>query len=529
MADAERATADRATTRRKGGLSRHTATGSAAAIAAVASGLLLDVVIATVFGAGRVTDAFFVAARIPMGITAIVMVVANQALVPTFSTVFTKEGDKAAWRLASRLLCLTAVVSGLICVAISLLAGPLMTIQAPGLDDRARDLAATTGALMFVVAPLAAMAEILRALLNARYSFAAPAAMHVVLNGVAAALVVALPHTVTSLAVAYVAGAAGQVAFMALMAARRGFRLTPSFGLRDRDVRATVKLCFRPTAGAALNPLARIGEQAVVSFLPAGSVTILNYGYRLISAIGGSVFFRSVVSAMVPRLTEAVARDDRDAEVAATRQGLRLMVLLAFPLTAALAVLAPPGVELLFRRGNFSGEDTGLLGLVLAVYAASLVGSGVQRALLAPFYARLDTRTPLRNTAYGVVTNLALLLPVAAIGAGRSQVVGVAMAYSVAQYVNVGHAWWRLRATTGFRSAGLAGFALRVAVASGAAAAAMASILAVTDHAAGLLPLWRTAASAALGALVLGVSARVVFGRDIRAALRGLDRRVAPA
>jgi len=104
-----------------------------------------------------------------------------------------------------------------------------------------------------------------------------------------------------------------------------------------------------------------------------------------------------------------------------------------------------------FQRGNLTRDSAVLLGVVLAVYSASLIGSAVQRALLAPFFARLDTRTPLRNTVYGVLANL-VLLPVLVLPFGVrnvSAVVGVAIAYSLAQYVNVAHAWYRLRREIG--------------------------------------------------------------------------------
>ena len=165
----------------------------------------------------------------------------------------------------------------------------------------------------------------------------------------------------------------------------------------------------RPTTGAGLNPVARLAEQILVSFLPPGSITILNYGYRLISAIGGTVFFRSVIVALIPRLTEAHNHDDQEAVRRLTGVGMRIMLAISLPLTAFMAVLSQPGAIAVFHRGSLTRASAALLGVLLAVYSISLVGSAVQRALLAPFMARLDTRTVLRNTIYGVVANLVLL------------------------------------------------------------------------------------------------------------------------
>jgi putative peptidoglycan lipid II flippase len=137
-------------------------------------------------------------------------------------------------------------------------------------------------------------------------------------------------------------------------------------------------------------------------------------------------------------------------------------------LTVLMAVLSLPAIRALFHRGNFSSADAKILGITLVVYSASIVGSGIQRGMLAPFFAKLDTRIPLRNTVYGVVANL-ILVPLCMLPFGRDDpyaVVGVAAAYSLAQYVNVGHIWFHLRRTLGVRSTGMAQLVLPLTVAA---------------------------------------------------------------
>jgi peptidoglycan biosynthesis protein MviN/MurJ (putative lipid II flippase) len=226
---------------------------------------------------------------------------------------------------------------------------------------------------------------------------------------------------------------------------------------------------------AGLNPLARVVETFVASFLPAGAVTILHYGNRLISAVGGTVLFRSIMIAVLPRLTRAYAADNREEAARLTVTAMRLMVVVSFPLTAVACVLAVPATVAVFGVGRFSEDDARLLGLVLVVLSTSLAPSAVQRALLAPFYATRETRVPLRNTVYGVLANWALL-PVFVVplwGTGY-EVLGVAAAYSAAQLVNVAHAWRRLRTSDLEHSyAGLRAFPRTVVAAVLAAAVAV--------------------------------------------------------
>ena len=503
---------------------------SVAAGLAIASGLLLDVVIAARYGAGAETDAFFLAASIPLGIVAIVMVGANQALVPTISTWILKKDLSESWRLCSILLAGSLVLGGALVAAVSVLAWPLMRVIGPGLSGEQVDLAASLARILFLVVPLVGAAEILRALLNARYSFFAPAVMHVVLNAVAVSIVIAWGDGIRVVAWAYVAGAAAQLLFMLVVSVRRGFRPTATLALRDPDVVAAGRLLVRPLAGAGLNPVARVAERALVSFLPPGSITLLSYGYRLISAIGGSVLFRSVMVALLPRLTEEGHQEDPGEFRATTRLGVRIMLAISIPLTSLMGVLAVPATIAVFNRGSLTRDEAQLLGVALAVYAGSLVGSAWQRAMLAPFFAKLDTRVPLRNTAYGVVANLALV-PLLVLPFGHDSadgIVGVAAAYSLAQYVNVAHAWYRMRRDLDIHLDGMGGFVWRLVVASVAMTGVLLGGYAALDLGSPL-GRWRllleTGAVAIAGTAAFALTLRLIGGGEFTDLTRSFRRR----
>ena len=450
-----------------------------AAMAGVIAGLILDISIAYRFGAGPKTDEFFVAARIPIGLAAVITAAANQALVPAFRTSLTTRGDRSTDRLISMVISVVLIVGAALVLLTWLAAGPLVHITAPGLPVGEYGTAASMVPVMFAMVPLVAIAEVMRAYLNARYAFVAPALMTVVLNGLAAAMIIVLPvlgfKDIFLVALAFVSGAAAQLVFMCAMAVRQGLRIRPALDLADEQLRSVGKLCVRPLGAAGLNPVARVGEQLMVSFLPIGSISVLNYGFLINSAVGGTVFFRSVIVALVPRLTDAHNHDGQAEVRRFTGLGVRIMLAISLPLTAFMAVLGKPAAIAVFDRGKFTLAEAELLGTVLIIYSISLVGQAVQRALLAPFYARLDTRIPLRNALYGVVANL-ILLPVLVLPFGLNNpmaIVGVALAYSLAQYVNAGHAWYRLTHTDGNPLRGVLPFAIRLAIASGLSAVAM--------------------------------------------------------
>jgi len=515
-------------------LVRQSGTTGIAAFGSVVAGLLLSVAIAAAFGAGKHLDAFFVGANIPIGLAAMVMTAANQTLVPKFSTWFVQRSDQDAMASISGVFTATVFAGVVLACLGGLLALPLARLTAPGLSDSSISLAASISRIMFFIVPLTAAAEVLRGLLNSRYAFVAPAAMNIVMNGIAAIIVLSLAGAdVHTVAWAYLAGAAGQLVFMWALARRRGFRALRKSPFRDAEVGAVARLSVLPLVAAGLNPLVRVVEQLFASFLPTGSISIVNYGMTLVNAIGGAVFFRSVIVALLPRLTEATARNQRERVAETASLGLKVMLSIALPLTAFMAVLAKPAVRAVFARGSFDKASAGLLGLMLAVYAASLVGSAVQRALLAPFFAKLDTRTPLRNTFYGVLANL-VLLPICVLPWGRGHrnaVLGIAIAYSVSQYVNVAHAAFRLRRTLGTPLDVPVQWVLRVAIASGLSAGAMfAAATAVHLDGKGnrLVILAKTAAIGIGGLAVLGMAIAALGAGEARrtlAELRGNRRR----
>jgi putative peptidoglycan lipid II flippase len=511
-----------------------------AAMAGVIAGLILDISIAWRFGAGKPTDSFFVAARIPIGLVAVITAAANQALVPAFRTSLTQRGERSTDRLISMVVAVVLIVGAALVLLMWLVAGPFVHITAPGLPVAAEyGTAASMVPVMFAMVPLVAIAEVMRAYLNARYAFVAPALMTVVLNGLAAAMIIVLPilgwKAIFLVAIAFVSGAAAQLVFMCVMAVRHGLRIRPALDLRDEQLRSVGRLCVRPLGAAGLNPVARVGEQLIVSFLPPGSISVLNYGFLVNSAVGGTVFFRSVIVALVPRLTDAHNLGGQAEVRRVTGLGVRIMLAISLPLTALMAVLGKPAAVAVFHRGSFILPQAQLLGTVLVVYSISLVGQAMQRALLAPFYARLDTRTPLRNALYGLLANL-ILLPVLVLPLGlhnANAIIGVAFAYSLAQYVNAGHAWYRLTRTDGNPLRGVLPFAVRLLVASGLSAVAMIGaslLLNLGDESAKgdrVQLLIRTPVAGIIGLAVLLVAVYFLAGGEIRN-LRSLLRRRPP-
>jgi putative peptidoglycan lipid II flippase len=498
----------------------------AAAVLSLVSALAFDLSIAYTYGAGAATDAYFGGARIPIATAAVALVVANQALVPTFGTWFLRRGEAGGARLAGEMLTVIFLVTGLVAAALAAAAPAVVAVVAPGFDSGTRDTAVAVLRVSAMTVPLSAVAEAIRAYLNARYAFLAPALVNVVLNGVAVTVVLLGDGPVVLVAWATVVGNTARVAVLLVMAARHGLlpRL-PRLRGPDRELAGALRRMGRPLVTGGLPPVARLGEVVILSFLPAGALSLLSYATRLVSGVGGSVFLRSISVALVPRMTEAAAAGDVPRQRRTVLRGRLLMLLVSLPLTALIVAGAVPVSRLLFMRGGFRPDDVLLLSAVLGVLALSLPADAVGRAYLSPFFARLDTRTPLRNALLGVAVNLVLLagfvLPLTLVlpGSGqREAVLGAAAAIVLAQVVQSLHAASRARALLGRLP--FEGHRTGLSVlAAACAATATGGVLLGGWTTGGSTPAARGATVVAVSILVLTTGAAIAWRHGLQAAL----------
>ncbi len=500
---------------------------SSAAIAVFAglgvlSGFAVDATMAAIFGAGGRTDAFFIAATVPFALASLLLAATNQVLVPLVNGWFRERGEEEARRAVSRLLGTGLAVGAGVAAVGALLSPALPWAIAAGAAPGTKRLAVGMTALLFVTVITRIGAEVLRATLNARFSFVAPAAMPLVENLTVLVLLLALHGRlgVAAVAVGYVLGGVAQLAFMAVAAARRGLLVRPRLGLGREDARRIRRLVALPLAGAGLTTVARTAERFFASFLPPGSITILGYGWVVVNSIGGTVFFRSVVVALLPRLSEA--RDDEAATRAILRDGVLLMLTISVPLLVGLVVLAEPLVTLAFQRGAFGPAESVLLARVIAVYAIQFPFDAVTRVYMSYWFARLVTLVPFVNVVVMVVLDVAvaaaLFLPLG--------VIGIALAYDVAAVGYLAHGAWSVHRRVPLPARPLLGHGLKVTAASLASGAAMWAVLAGMPTGHGGIPrVLRAAVPGAAGLAVLVAALALLRVRIWSVLLPGMVRR----
>lgn len=358
------------------------------------------------------------------------------AFVPSYSRTLTAEGEAVADRLASDALA-TLAVATLILTVIAQLAMPwLMYVINPGyVDDPAKfKLAIVLTQISMPYLPCMAITALLSGVLNARGRFIISAATPTLLNG--AILIAVLPArdavgSATAATWAILAAGVAQAALIWWGARRAGANITVRFPKLTPEIKALIALAI-PGAIAASATQVNIFISGVLASQVAGARSWLAVADRLYQLPLGLVGV-AVGVALLPRLSQALqAGDEADAQTT-TDQAIVFSLALTLPAAAALMAMPYFLIDALFARGEFTALDARQTADALFHYGWGVPAFVLLRVLSPVFFARRDTKAPMRFALISVALNIAL-------GIGLFHLIGfegIAAATSIATWVTI--------------------------------------------------------------------------------------------
>lgn len=377
-------------------------------------GLVRDMVIGSVFGAGAAADAFFVAFRIPNLFRRLVGEgAAAAAFVPVISGYLAARPAAQADRMLRAYLGtglgVLLVVTGLG----MLLAEPLAELFAPGYaGDKLRltvRLTRTTFVYLFFVGGVALAMGILHALRHFTAPAFAPVLFNVAVIGCALGLAERLAEPVMSLAWGVAIGGACQLLWQVPALLRRGVSLRLRWQPGHPALRRMGVLLLPLVFGAGIYQLNLVVGTQLASLLDDGSVARLWYASRLFEFPVG-VFVAALGTAVLPSLADQAHRRDLAGLRDSLGFALRLVNVVMLPAAVGVAALAVPVTTVLFHRGAFSAADVLATAAALQGLALGLWAVAATRQITACLYALGDTRTPVWGAVVSLLVNVVVSL-----------------------------------------------------------------------------------------------------------------------
>lgn len=408
-------------------------------------GFVRDVTIASNLGAGMLSDAFFVAFKIPNFLRRLFAEGAfSAAFVPLFAGMLATDGEEKAKAFASEAM--SFLIMALLAVTGIMMAimPYLMLVLAPGFSDNPEkfELTVTLTRITLPYIIFISLVTLLGGILNSAGLFAAAAAAPILLN---LSLIIVpemigglTPTMAHALAVSVAVAGVLQWLWMVHCCKKRG--MLPKL-VRPRmspNVKKMLALIAPAALGAGVAQINLFIDMMIASQFDSG-VSYLYYADR-INQLPLGVIGIAVSTAMLPLLSKQVREGNHKAAFVSQRRAIEFALFLSMPAAFAMMALAQPIISVMFERGAFGPAETAATYPALIAFAAGLPAFVMAKILTPAFYARQDTKTPVKIAIVCIAVNLAFNLLLM----GPFRHVGMAMATSISAWVNVAMLLWVL-------------------------------------------------------------------------------------
>jgi len=379
-------------------------------------GFVRVMVIARIFGAGMVADAFFQAFRISNILRELLAEGSmSAAFIPVFTEYLHTKSKEEARELASSIF----YILMFILIGVTLL-GVAFSPQLVGVISRGwvkfpEKFALTVDLtrIMFPYILFVGLSAVTMGVLNSMGSFAAPALAPVMLNisMISFALLVSprMENPIVGLAIGVVFGGLLQLLIQLPPLRKKGMGFYFIVKPAHEGVKKIARLTIPVTGSQAVVQINIFVSSMIAAYLPEGSVSYLYYAMYLYQFPHG-IFGVSVAMAVLPSMSRHAAVGDHDALKDTLSFGLRYIFFIMTPAMVGLIVLRVPITSLLLQRGTFTYADTLGTAYALLFFSLGLCAYSGVRIVNAAFYSLQDTRTPVMGAFVSVSANIALSL-----------------------------------------------------------------------------------------------------------------------
>jgi putative peptidoglycan lipid II flippase len=389
------------------------------------TGLVREMVMAALFGAGKANDAFTVGFRIP-NLTRDLFAegALSSAFVPVFTEYLTKRSREEAAALANLVATALIIIVGSVCLLGVIFAPQLVSLLASGYRDVPGkfELAVTMTRIMFPFLLLVALAAQAMGVLNACNQFAVPAMASTFFNigsllvGLALGYLVGPRIGITpihGMAWGVVCGGALQLFWQVPALRRAGFYFRPRLDWSDSGLIRVLKLMGPAIIG---NAAVQVNVMVNTNFAsqihdplrgPDGPMSWLSYAFRFMQLPLG-LFGVAIASATLPSISRSIAAHDFDDFRRTLSRSVAMVFLLTIPSSIGLVVLGRSIVGAVYQRGQFDLYDTRQTAIALACYAIGLAGYSATKVVNPAFYALNDSRVPMIVSLVSIAVNYSM-------------------------------------------------------------------------------------------------------------------------
>ncbi len=408
-------------------------------------GLIREQVFAAFYGAGIYADAYITAMKIPTILFTAVGAAISTSLIPIYSQVSQKGGEKKANDFINNLINIVSILSICIVILGMIFTEPLVKAFAIGFEGEKLDITIRFTRIILWAVLFIGLNNILKAFLQLKDNFKVPELMGIPYNLIIiASIIISMKTNTYVLIVGSLIALMSQALFQLPSAYKKGFRYNIRVDLKDENVKHLIILILPVLIGVGVEQVNTLIDGTLASTFGDGVVSAFNYANRLYGFVS-AIFVTSILSVVYPLMSKALASDNKDGFKVSLKKTINSIVIFLIPISVGTMVLAYPIVEVLFQRGKFTPEDTIITGNILIVYIIGIIAWSLRNVMSRAFYSLHDTKTPMMNGLISIGFNIVLNL----ILSKYMGYIGLAIASTISAYIGLTIFYFTLKRKVG--------------------------------------------------------------------------------
>ena len=373
-------------------------------------GLLREILLAQFYGTSIYTDAYIVANNIPSGLFAAIGTSIATTFIPMYARVLKENDEKRANSFALHLIECLLVICFILTFFGEIFINDFVLLFASGFKNEQLSLAISFSRVLFPSIFGLALLNVLGAYLQQHGKFV-PIAIVPLIGNVLIIISLFVSNALGNINILVwgtLLGNIFQVLFYIPWVVKSGiFGRSRESLLHDKYLLLLLGIIIPVFIGEAVNEINSIVDRTLVSGLDVGSVSALNYAYKIINLVIG-VFVASIGTVVFPKLSKLSVEKDTEGLMKYGTNTVVIMMMVLAPIAVSLIVYRQEIVQLLFERGAFGARSSSLTSGAMACYAIGVIGMGARDVLTKIFYAKQKTKIPMFNGIFCAIANIIL-------------------------------------------------------------------------------------------------------------------------
>lgn len=367
-----------------------------------------DIILAYLYGASYISDAYIVANTVPIIIFSIIGIGISTSYIPLFSKIKKDSGVEIAHKFTNNVISLVLVFCIVIVIAVTIFTDSVIAVFASGFEGEAKILAIQLTRVSVIGIFFTAIVHIYKAYLQMYGNYMVPAISVIPMHFISAiAIVISVKTNVITLAIGIVLAVAIEFLYLYYETKKIGFRYSPGINFGDPNLKKMAFLALPVIIGSSTTQINQIVDRTLASQIAIGGISALNYAQKLDGFIKG-VFIASIVTVLYPKVSKMAVDNNILGLKNSMKNAIVGVSIFIMPATVGAMTFSEQIVTLLFGRGAFDSAAVAMTSGALFFYSIGMIGFGLRTTLTKAFYSLQDTKTPMINSSIAMILNIIL-------------------------------------------------------------------------------------------------------------------------